>query len=98
MGDLVSFLLARIEEDEQAGAAPAESSGTAPGGTRLAPARARAAADAKRQMVEEHRQLLARGAGGQPLAASEYVLRTLAAAYAHHPDYRDEWRPEVPAR
>lgn len=57
------------------------------------PARVLAEVEAKRQIVEHH---------GEPHECPEYdvawdspcpTLRHLAAVYADHPDYREEWKP-----
>lgn len=56
------------------------------------PARVLAECEAKRRIVEECANMPSNVA---PPAAAVYhhVCRRLAAVYADHPDYRDEWRP-----
>lgn len=84
---LTEFLLARIAEDE------ADAEANRPTGRLLGPreryARRVAECEAKRRIVE----LLA------PVVTARFTevrprdtLRHLAAVYADHPDYRDEWR------
>ncbi|NEK60372.1 hypothetical protein GCU56_21170 [Geodermatophilus sabuli] len=86
-GDLVEFLLARFDEDEEAARF-----------VQLSPAPTNRAlvdhvlrdADAKRQLVQYFRELEERGARG---ATMDHALRLIAQTYADHPHYRDEWRP-----
>ena len=106
---LTDFLLARIAEDEDvARSVPeVEPASWAPiwtslrsgktsvcdhgprGSVEMQPARVLAECEAKRRIVESVQAALPRGTSG--LGPS--VLMRLAAVYADHPDYRDEWRP-----
>ncbi len=85
--DLVDFLLARFDEDEEAARFVA-----------ISPTRVNQPlvthvlrdADAKRQLVQYFRDLEERGARG---ATMDHALCVLAQTYGDHPDYREEWRP-----
>ncbi len=64
------------------------------------PARALLEVDTRRRIVDEYEKgawVLERGHRTEEAeavhAARDNVLRLLALTYAHHPDYRDEWRP-----
>jgi len=107
---LTEFLLARIAEDE---AAARESYEAVPpafgayGRLMLAaidylivdPDRVLADCEAKRRIVEVHRNherdVTPYGVSLDNTArfALEDVCRTLASSYSDHPDYRQEWRP-----
>ncbi|GGP96047.1 hypothetical protein BKA00_003931 [Actinomadura coerulea] len=128
--DLVEFLRARLDRDEQTARAcsgapwKAAPSGTVstdtgdPGAdgpayvataengayaehiARHDPARALAEVSAKRQVVDDYEKqawILGQGHRTPELDAAqavrETVLRLLALTYAHHPAYREEWRP-----
>lgn len=130
-GDLVAFLRARLDEDEQAAraAARAERSdswttlpdswgGVLDGGgnrslaigygdvmapataahiARHDPARALREVEAKRRMLGRHHDFQ-RWCGGCGNDLTYRIddcpeLRDLAAVYADHPSYREEWRP-----
>lgn len=63
------------------------------------PARVLREVEAKRRLVSQHSPVVdgtqstwAWFAGSE--SASEGVLKTLAAVWSEHPDYRAEWRPE----
>ena len=49
--------------------------------------------EAKRRIVEQAERLNRDGCDSQHGIEGDLILRTLAAVYADHPDYRDEWRP-----
>lgn len=107
MSDIISFLIARIVEDEMLALKQADDSDhrvesgygwatTYREGTVLAvdPARVLAECEAKARIMEEH---TIDGNEGDPICrhlADEPcdTLRSLAGVYAHHPDYRGEWR------
>lgn len=134
MDDLVQFLRARLDEDEQTAAAASdgpwtpwrrkallhglgqlEHAVTLPGegvGSRASiataswmdaehiarhdPARVLAEVDAKRRIIVDYERYIAerRRAMGGWYEGGSPILTFLAAVYAEHPDYRDEWRPE----
>ncbi len=85
--DLVDFLLARFDEDEEAARF-----------VQLSPARSNSAlvahvlrnVSAKRQLVQYFRDLERQGPRG---ATMDHALRLIAQTYAEHPHYREEWRP-----
>ncbi|MGY1691772.1 DUF6221 family protein [Geodermatophilus sp. SYSU D00697] len=85
--DLVEFLLARFDEDEEAArfvqASPAPTN-------RALVAHVLRDAAAKRQLVEYFRDLERRGGRGDTM---DHALRLIGQTYADHPHYRDEWRP-----
>ena len=98
MSDIVEFLLARIREDE------ARANYYDPFGMAMGMARLRAECQAKRAIIEHHelsdqfgtpaRICLACTGGGEYNYAEASpcpTLRHLAAVYANHPDYREEW-------
>jgi hypothetical protein len=64
------------------------------------PARVLAECEAKRQIIEEYTTTVIDGDSVDRLALGSYraglsfALRVLAAAYASHKDYREEWRHE----
>jgi hypothetical protein len=99
---LTEFLLARIAEDEAllVGADMDGPSvfthvqGTVVG---MTPKRFLAECEAKRRIVEDFTDLRDEsprfGMTPSYLAAMEGCLRHLAAVYADHPDYDDEWKP-----
>lgn len=64
---------------------------------RWAPVPVLAECEAKRRIVEEHREQVEVGEGpdyvGGVLDGLESAIRALAAVHADHPDYREEWRP-----
>lgn len=90
---LIEFLLARIAEDES------EIVGVIPPGQVLydyevkwQPPRIAHECEAKRRIIERH------GDGGDcfdctPTRYPCPTLRLVAAIYADHPDYREEWKP-----
>ena len=110
--DLITFLRARLDEDEEVARATRKNEQFVRGTDRwfashsnaitsMAPHRAIAEVEAKRQIIEHNARLhqmadpathpdqeyvLAAG-------ASDYVLRLLTLPYADHIDYREEWRP-----
>jgi hypothetical protein len=91
MNDLTEFLLARIAEDERDFR---ESYDPDPWGFD----RVLAECEAKRQIVEDWQerhaltaQYRTEQAAGQELGALTAMCR-IAAIYADHPDYRQEWR------
>ena len=95
MSDLTAFLRARIGEDEAwANAALLRRFAPIPQAMERPDTVERVLADvqAKRAIVEDraHLDTLRPGA---VRAHSEWVCRVLAAVYADHPDYREEWRP-----
>jgi hypothetical protein len=98
--DLVEFLRARIAED-RAWARQQERAavrGHHLGRTRPQPpghwSRVLVECEAKLSIVEEYELLAASpdDRAGQR-ATLRWVLEHIAAAYAGHPEYRDEWRP-----
>jgi hypothetical protein len=88
MTTLTEFVLARIEEDWEAALRRAASSKSLAG--QLYPARARADYEAKRQIVGQVFDLDRHDGYTE---ATRDAVRSLAAVYADHPDYREEWRP-----
>lgn len=100
MTTLVEFLLARIAEDE------ARVAGLFSGDDPdffWGPDRIRAECEVKRQIVEKH-EVWGPGRGSCDTCTDGdfvglvdegpcFTLRALAAVYADHPDYRQEWRP-----
>jgi hypothetical protein len=86
-GDLVEFLLARFDEDEEA--ARFVQASPAPSNRALVDHVLRDAA-AKRQLVEYFRDLEEQGTRGDTM---DHALRLIGQTYADHPHYRDEWRP-----
>ena len=88
---LTEFLLARIAEDEYA--FRWLSTDGPPGvfiqNVKVDGRRLLAECEAKRRIVEDEPLRLA----GDRHSQWERTLRTLAAIYADHPDYRDEWKP-----
>ena len=110
MSDLAEFLLARIAEDERIAAAwkddtetwsnPYESGVAIAFQDRFGLSRVLADCEAKRRIVEADPRY------GNPwngcgddceVKAHEWVLRALAAPYADHPDYRQEWQSDTPS-
>lgn len=98
MSELVEFLKARLDEDEQVAKATvmdgisfwtAQDSWLGLAAPVVAhaqrhdPARVLAEVEAKRLQLALHKEC----------DASCYVVRVLALPYASHPDYREEWRP-----
>jgi hypothetical protein len=85
--DLVDFLLARFDEDEEAARF-----------VQLSPAPTNRAlvehvlrdVEAKRQLVQYFRDLEGRGLTGGTM---DHALRLIAQTYSSHAHYRDEWRP-----
>ena len=107
MDDLVTFLKARLDEDE-AGARDAlalwpDTHWTIDPGSlvlihfhgRHDPARVLREVDAKRAIVRECEavQKLNASTGREPSRFRDWLLRHLAAVYSGHPDYRAEWKP-----
>lgn len=95
---LTEFLLARIAEDEAATVGHLDNYVQ----------RARAECEAKRRIVDAHLAQRAKGKelaedlgatgavlamAGIWMAATELSCLHLAAVYADHPDYREEWKP-----
>jgi hypothetical protein len=94
---LTEFLLARIAEDE---AAPLEWQRVGGEAGSVAARRLLAECEAKRRIVGDLTRFIdtADAAGARAdhptlLAGLEYQLRYLAAIYADHADYREEWTP-----
>jgi hypothetical protein len=87
MRDLIEFLLARIDEDEQNVHSWWHLQSVA------VLDRALAECEAKRRMIGHYTGVdwSREPAGGQEYAAG--FLRLLALPYAGHPDYRSQWRP-----
>lgn len=103
-GELVEFLLARITDDEtfaemvsnvrpmSAGESRRVDEGNSvvlPLNLALSPARVLAECEAKRLIVAD----CAEYEGPETDGLSVRTLLALAAVYAEHPDYRQEWRP-----
>lgn len=98
---LTEFLLARIAEDEQDAECVLWDNGQ--GNVESYESRVLAECDAKRRIVEEWRRaeslIDTLTQADQPdvdeweaqSRALEVVLRTIAAVYADHPDYNEEW-------
>jgi predicted NAD-dependent protein-ADP-ribosyltransferase YbiA (DUF1768 family) len=85
VSDLTEFLLARIAEDEAAvGRHLADASRTGWGDY---PVRVLRECEAKREIIRAFRLNDEHGSTGLGTA-----IRLLAAVYAGHADYRDEWR------
>ncbi|MEV7584406.1 DUF6221 family protein [Streptomyces erythrochromogenes] len=63
------------------------------------PARALAEVEAKRRIIADYERYVAerrRAMGGWDSYPGESpILAALAAVYADHPDYRDDWRPST---
>ena len=95
---LTEFLLARIAEERESALTRAATSRSLAG--QLYPTRAIAACDAKRRIVERCSPVdlpndgpdIARTAWDAFNVLNKATLRDLAAIYADHIDYRDEWR------
>jgi hypothetical protein len=90
---LTDFLLARIAQDERAARKLAETDrrpALSLATTINHPERLLAECAAKRAIVE--RAALA-NEGNDRLCLGDTVLTELAAIYADHDDYRDEWKP-----
>ncbi|WP_435070461.1 DUF6221 family protein [Amycolatopsis thermoflava] len=106
MDDLIAFLRARLDDDEQLGEihTPDCEARNLYGWEFVCrcdlPARRSADIAAKRRIVDAYEnatRIAAQGhnsayAAGE-LAAYETAVRALALADSHHPDYRAEWRP-----
>lgn len=100
---ITEFLLARIAEDE----ADANRGRSHPDPTTFArdnygylwvqPARVLAECEAKRRILDDWEALTEENDGSERDRAMidnlNDVMEYLAAVYADHPDYRDEWRP-----
>jgi hypothetical protein len=85
---LAEFLLARIDEDEDAGRrdfGPDETVGTWT-------AWVLADCEAKRRIIYRV-QIEADSLDDQAIELRDYVLEQLALPYADYPDYQPEWRP-----
>ncbi|MDT9688182.1 DUF6221 family protein [Streptomyces sp. P9(2023)] len=103
MDDLIAFLRARLDEDEQTARAasdgwylydPEQAIAFVPVEdtqhiARHTPARVLAEVDAKRRILND----LWGGPDHEDMWA--HHIRLLALPYADHPDYRDEWRPQA---
>ena len=94
---LTEFLLARIAEDEAAARECKEWSDcfACPTHERFDTKRVLAECEAKRRIVERHsgtHMPIGTAPFGYQSATSD-VLRDLAAVYADHSDYREEWKP-----
>lgn len=104
MDDLITWLRARLDEDEQDAPAVDDIS------ERYNPARVLADVAAKRAIFDLHAaypqpQVMARGeiiacsmcgsVDDSPVDWPCDTVKLLAAAYADHPDYREEWRPQL---
>lgn len=101
--DAIAFVRARLDDDEREvreGTLHDDphlySYGRRPESKRtLAEGRGREAAERveKRNLIaiESQRRIVCRYADGDPTA--EWVVRLIAALWAAHPDYRDEWAP-----
>ena len=91
MSDLATFLLARIAEDE----AEAREWGSPWEENLVQPARVLAECEAKRAIVEQAESAEAAIEGEWNISHGEnpgwLILAHLAAVYADHPDYRQEW-------
>ena len=95
MSDLTEFLLARLTDDEDAIRSRWNAAGVtdeAFWGTPLQPSRALAECKPKRSLVG-----LLQSDSRDPHNAmrrewADEILRALAAVYADHADYREEWR------
>ncbi|HEX2072848.1 MAG TPA: DUF6221 family protein [Geodermatophilus sp.] len=85
--DLVDFLLARFDEDEEAARFVALGAGRT--NAALVDHVLRDVA-AKRQLVQYFRELERQGPRG---ATMDRALRLIAQTYADHPHYREHWRP-----
>jgi hypothetical protein len=95
MADLIEFLMARIAEDEEwarLSAGPLYSD--AEPGTPGYSGRVLAECEAKRNLLNWHRQYDTDEAG-EPHGREDQcpTWRLLASPYADHPDYRSEWKP-----
>lgn len=96
---LDEFLLARIAEDEEMAVDQFESMEAAPGWIQWM----RAECEAKREAIDaawgDHVRIegeWGRGQSREQMSVKDdnpSVVKILAAIYANHPDYREEWRP-----
>lgn len=97
MSDLVAFLEERLAEDERTAGASAPRRYVGTSMTDLRPAepesRALREVEAKRAMVARCQRDATDAANGTAYDLAREVLGDLAAVYADHPDYREEWRP-----
>lgn len=107
--DLVSFLRARLDEDErvatvlgddmrQSWAIPEDESVAVIHMHRHAPARVLAEVDAKRRILDEYEQATGQYATHSQVSAGEeiglrFAVKALALPYAEHPSYDEAWRP-----
>lgn len=98
--DLVRFLLARVDDDdaELRRLARKHADSDPPGSVRSLE-RLRAESTARRQVIGTVQQLLV--LRDQPFEKAirdnaTHLLRVLAAPYAAHLGYREEWRPSAP--
>lgn len=92
---LTDFLLARIAEDEADIARIGYDRHVAEMGGQFSvdhPLRLLAERKAKRRIVEDHRWC-EWGCEDEPMCRDCITLAHLAAVYADHPDYREEWTP-----
>jgi hypothetical protein len=86
---LIEFLLARITDDE----ALAANASSYYWGRRTLSERVLAECEAKRRIIEAAPWANNGGHSAMKDLPGRWILRLLAAVYADHPDYRDEWRP-----
>jgi len=104
MSDITDFLRTRYVEDAAAIRANWHGKGITSEryhGTPIDPVRLLADLDAKQQILKAHERLpegafciacdAPTGIPGEPDGCA--TVRLLAAMYASHPEYRDEWRP-----
>lgn len=103
MDDLVEFLRARLDEDEQAiegtwtppSSTPSHQLATMQGSVvMMRPARMLREVEAKRQILADYERYAAerrRAMGGWDTAQVSPILAALASVYADHPDCRAEW-------
>jgi hypothetical protein len=95
MSDLTEFLLARIAEDERRWGNPAFVRLVGPDLSEFV-VRTRAECAAKRAIVEGHAESWELGKADYlegVWRSEDHTIRLLAAVYADHPDYLEEWRP-----
>jgi hypothetical protein len=100
--DLAEFLLARIAEDEATVTTALADPTRWDAGDWIdrawSPVRVLAECEAKREIVRAYQLRAEQGSGrggeviGYHATGVAVAIRHLAAVYADHPDYRDEWR------
>jgi hypothetical protein len=94
MSDIIDFLEARIAEDETEARRELEQVAATEAKADL---RAFAECEAKRKIialaddVEQMDAQLSAESGGEDLGTADGILKALAAVYASHPDYQQEW-------